>query len=79
MTYAIPISAYGEVNPLREITFTHAEFIGVSGHEALSFMETFSFPDLKGIKSSLKKAKYSTEEVNEIILGLKTLPEYKRG
>ena len=79
MTYAIPISAYGQVNPLRKITFTHAEFTGVNEREVLSFMETFSFLDLKDLKASLKKAKYSTEEIKEIILGLKTLPEYKRG
>ena len=41
-------------------------------------MDTFVFPDLKKVKSSLQKSKYSEERINEIITGLKTLPEYKR-
>ncbi|MBU0998115.1 hypothetical protein KJ570_01080 [Patescibacteria group bacterium] len=82
MVYAIPISApissYGEVNLIEKTSVTPA-FVGSNDGEALLFMETFSFPNLKKMKASLKKEKYSTEEINEIILGLKTLPEYKRG
>ena len=79
MVYAMPISAYGEVNLIEKIGVTPAVFVGPDDGEALSFMKTFSFPNLKEMKASLKKEKDSTEEIKEIILGLKTLPEYKRG
>lgn len=79
MTYAAPISTYNKVDIFNGIIVTSAEVVGANNEEVLSFMETFSFPNLKNIKASLKKANYSTEEVTEIISGLKTLPEYKRG
>ncbi len=47
--------------------------------DALSCMETFTFPNLKEVKTSLQKSKYSEEQINEVIAGLKTLSEYKRG
>ena len=47
--------------------------------DAVSFMETFVPPNLKKVKSSLQKSKYSEEQISEIIAGLKTLPECKGG
>jgi len=47
--------------------------------DILSFMETFVPSDLKKVKTSLRESKYSKEQINEIVVGLKTLSEYKRG
>lgn len=45
--------------------------------DVFSFMKNFNFPDLKVIKKSLTKSKqYSQKQINEILSGLKTLPEY---
>ena len=46
--------------------------------DEISYMETFSFPDLEVIKLSLEKSNYSEDQKKELILGLKTLPEYNR-
>lgn len=44
----------------------------------LYFMESFDFPDLEELKTSLvKSGEYKKSEIEEIIAGLKTLPEYK--
>lgn len=79
MTYIAQISSYGLVDVTAKIKATHTDFVHANDSGILSFMETFSFPNLKKMTVSLKKAKYSTEEIKEIISGLKTLPEYKRG
>lgn len=43
----------------------------------LSFMESFDFPQLNKLKSSLvSSGEYTQEQVEEIIAGLSTLPEY---
>lgn len=46
--------------------------------DLLSFMESFDFPDLVQLKISLKDSGlYTREQINEIISGLATLPEYR--
>lgn len=46
--------------------------------DLLFFMETFDFPNLQDLKQSLiDSGEYKPEQVEEIILGLKTLPEYR--
>ena len=83
MTYTLPIT-YTKITRTEVDIGASSESV-VSGFtdtfevDALSFMETFTLPDLKEVKTSLKKSKYSEEQTNEIISGLKTLPEYKRG
>lgn len=43
----------------------------------LSFMESFDFPQLSKLKPSLiSSGEYTQEQVDEIIVGLSTLPEY---
>lgn len=45
----------------------------------LSFMDTFTYPDLSNIQSSLTQSgEYTPEQIEEILAGLKTLPEYNR-
>lgn len=49
-----------------------------SEEDLLSFMESFDFPDLAQLKISLKNSGlYTQEQINEIISGLATLPEYR--
>lgn len=46
--------------------------------DLLAFMETFDFPDLQELRQSLANSgEYKPEQVEEIISGLKTLPEYR--
>lgn len=46
--------------------------------DLLSFMGSFDFPDLDNLKTTLiQTGKYKKIEVEEIIKGLKTLPEYR--
>lgn len=46
--------------------------------DILSFMENFDFPNLDDLKTSLiESGKYKKSEVEEIVAGLKTLPEYR--
>lgn len=46
--------------------------------DMFSFMGNFDFPDLEELKNSLTKSgKYKKLEIEEIIAGLKTLPEYR--
>lgn len=45
--------------------------------DKLSFMETFDFPDLNQLKISLiDSGSYTSKQVDEILAGLSTLPEY---
>jgi len=43
-----------------------------------SFMNIFTFPDLKEVRNSLEESSYSEEFIDEIIKGLKTIPGHKR-
>lgn len=46
--------------------------------DMLSFMETFNFPSLSNLRSSLKASgQYTKEQLDEIVAGLKDLPEYR--
>ena len=46
--------------------------------DLLAFMETFDFPPLEDLRQSLTDSgEYKPEQVEEIISGLKTLPEYR--
>lgn len=46
--------------------------------DLLSFMDSFDFPDLEELKQSLTKSgEYEPKQIEEIIVGLKTLPEYR--
>lgn len=46
--------------------------------DLLFFMETFDFPNLQELRQSLTDSgEYKPEQVEEIISGLKTLPEYR--
>lgn len=46
--------------------------------DLLFFMETFDFPDLQELRQSLTDSgEYKPEQIEEIISGLKTLPEYR--
>lgn len=46
--------------------------------DMLSFMETFNFPSLSILIKSLKASgRYAKEQINEIVMGLKDLPEYR--
>lgn len=46
--------------------------------DLLFFMETFDFPNLQDLRQSLiDSGEYKPEQVEEIISGLKTLPEYR--
>lgn len=45
----------------------------------LSFMESFDFPELIQLKVSLDNCgNYTRKQVDEIIAGLSTLPEYRK-
>lgn len=44
----------------------------------LSFMGTFKFPKIEEMRSTLQQSgEYTTKQIEEIIAGLKTLPEYR--
>ena len=46
--------------------------------DMLSFMETFNFPSLSTLRSSLKASgQYTKEQIDEIVAGLRDLPEYR--
>lgn len=46
--------------------------------DLLEFMETFKFPSLDSLKNSLKASgEYTENQIDEIIYGLKNLPEYR--
>lgn len=46
--------------------------------DKLSFMGTFKYPKLDLMRASLQKSgEYSSEQIEEIIVGLKTLHEYR--
>ena len=45
--------------------------------DMLAFMEPFNFPNLSKLKDSLKASgQYTKKQIDEIIAGLSTLPEY---
>lgn len=51
--------------------------ISVDQTDHLSFMESFDFPELNELKTSLTNSgHYAPKQVDEIIEGLSTLPEY---
>lgn len=83
MTYTLPITPFkitrDDVDLSTGSDAIASGFTDTFEIDAVSFIETFVFPDLKKVKSSLQKSKYSEEQINEIIVGLKTLPEYKCG
>lgn len=46
--------------------------------DMLAFMETFNFPSLSTVRRSLKASgRYTKEQIDEIVAGLKDLPEYR--
>ena len=46
--------------------------------DMLTFMETFNFPSLSSLRSSLKASgQYTKKQIDEIVAGLKDLPEYR--
>lgn len=58
---------------------SHIEWKDFSAKEEkdlLAFMGDFTFPNLNQLKTSLQKSGYKKSEIEEIIAGLKTLPEY---
>lgn len=80
MTYPFPIiypkTTYEIVNFSVEKSFTTGH-TDIFKDDSISFMDTFVFPDLEKVKTSLEKSKYSKKEINEIVTGLKTLIEHK--
>lgn len=48
------------------------------GEDMLAFMETFNFPKLSILRKSLKASgHYTKKQIDEIVVGLKDLPEYR--
>jgi len=79
MTYTIPVavdSTRKEVNFIKTLTAVVSGFTELQSEDKLSFMDVFTFPNLKKVRSDLKEAGYKEEKIDEIISGLKTLPEY---
>jgi len=77
--YTVPVvigSTRKEVNFMKTLTAVVFGFTELQSEDKLSFMDVFTFPNLNKIRSDLKKAGYGKEKINEIISGLKTLPEY---
>ena len=77
---AIDLSVIKEIlrqtRPLPIWTFTWKNLIPEV--DELAFMTTFTFPKLDELKASLKASGvYSNEQLDRIIAGLETLPEYR--
>lgn len=83
MTYTLPLphirTTRTEVNLGADVKLVVSGFTDAFDIDTLSYMETFTFPDLKKVGVSLQNSKYSEKQIEEVIAGLKTLPEYKRG
>jgi len=61
------------------VTASTQDISKLGAEDTLSFMDTFNFPGLDSIKLSLTKSgQYTLEQIEEILSGLKTLPEYNR-
>ena len=63
---------------LGRIMGTFIDWVKPEEPDNLSFMESFDFPDLEELRTSLTEShQYTTEQVQEIVSGLATLAEYR--
>jgi len=67
-----------DINIIGWIKNNFGGIVSTADIDNLSFMGTFKFPKIEKMKISLQQSgEYTSEQIEEIIAGLKTLPEYR--